>query len=851
MEDILPRVEDPSWDLKQLKEGGGKGVAGGMLDSVLAATEDKPWLWVLYVVVIILPFVLIYTFCFPSKDKTADRKKTDEPTPDDVPEDDNVSNRSVESSEDELLVGPDDQPEAAAPTEAPEEAVKPADAEPVAAEPVVEPPVENEPAEDMPELEKVEEVKEAAKEEDTKTPEPELSEEEETATPAKELKSKEEAAEPEIVLAAEKPAEEPVAESEEAKPEVVKDIPEPAVEAKPEPVESDDDEPITNGVPEVTNGVPEVLSTPAPTIAYETTPEKRAQIHINVKNAPHTGKHISNTIISTYEIITTSPQIVAEDTPIVPVTTSTVNSEPDLVEEAPIDVDVNIDQYQEPDDSLDESFEADAIIENEAEPDAAVEDVVCSVADVQFVHSKSDFDLEDSNKNDLAISESGIESANESIVAEDVPQSTDSIVAEDVSESTDCDVPMTKSSDVDKEIDDCGYSSNEEISSICEKASVKIDNATIVATNVATDIFESIGTVLTETVMDMLHEEPDSQLLEDTADNVSEPDVEDDPASYKNDSSSDIKDDSAISTDLELSQKESEVDVNENEANITDANEADANEDDVIETDANETEVNKADANETDANKADVDEADANEADASETHAKEVDDNDDDSNRVDVYETNFNQATNNPCDVGAPLASLDDINMDDAISSDTEAETSSTDVYIPPNISKIYTNEVKSEKLTEYVLTDTMSEIGCEKSSISISSYTCESTTSEVTLDVQYSTSETTTIAQEDHASSISSFEDLGTCEDLPNISTTLSVDASTGLTEDVTTDVHIDASTVIKAATSVIKAGLCDDTARMGSEKEDEADLTPEEEDAAAPSPRATRSKKKSRKDT
>jgi calnexin len=108
-----------TWDLKQLKEGGGKSAAQGMFDSVVSATEDKPWLWLIYVVVILLPFVLIYTFCFPSKDKTSDRKKTDEPTPDDEPTefDDNVSNRSVESTDDELLLSPDIEP-VSDPTEA-------------------------------------------------------------------------------------------------------------------------------------------------------------------------------------------------------------------------------------------------------------------------------------------------------------------------------------------------------------------------------------------------------------------------------------------------------------------------------------------------------------------------------------------------------------------------------------------------------------------------------------------------------------------------------------------------------------------------------------------------------------
>lgn len=100
-----------TWDLKRKTEvAGEKGAAASMFSSLYQATEDMPWLWVVYAIVVLLPFVLIYVFCFPNKDKSAtaaaaDRKKTDEPCPDDVDDvDDNVSNRSVESSGEEDLM---------------------------------------------------------------------------------------------------------------------------------------------------------------------------------------------------------------------------------------------------------------------------------------------------------------------------------------------------------------------------------------------------------------------------------------------------------------------------------------------------------------------------------------------------------------------------------------------------------------------------------------------------------------------------------------------------------------------------------------------------------------------------
>jgi len=97
-----------TWDLKNQKQGGAESSAKNVFDSVVQATEDKPWLWAIYILVILLPFVLIYTCCFPSKDKDAERKKTDEPSPDD--EDDKVSNRSVESTDEEVLEDDDEVP---------------------------------------------------------------------------------------------------------------------------------------------------------------------------------------------------------------------------------------------------------------------------------------------------------------------------------------------------------------------------------------------------------------------------------------------------------------------------------------------------------------------------------------------------------------------------------------------------------------------------------------------------------------------------------------------------------------------------------------------------------------------
>ena len=38
---------------------------GGIVSNLLEATSERPWLWVLFVIVVILPFVLIAACCFP------------------------------------------------------------------------------------------------------------------------------------------------------------------------------------------------------------------------------------------------------------------------------------------------------------------------------------------------------------------------------------------------------------------------------------------------------------------------------------------------------------------------------------------------------------------------------------------------------------------------------------------------------------------------------------------------------------------------------------------------------------------------------------------------------------------
>ncbi|CAK8674977.1 unnamed protein product [Clavelina lepadiformis] len=68
-----------TWNLKKMIRAESEP---GLVAGLLKAAEEKPWLWIVFVLVVGLPLVLIYSFCCGGK-KKADPKKTDEPTPDD------------------------------------------------------------------------------------------------------------------------------------------------------------------------------------------------------------------------------------------------------------------------------------------------------------------------------------------------------------------------------------------------------------------------------------------------------------------------------------------------------------------------------------------------------------------------------------------------------------------------------------------------------------------------------------------------------------------------------------------------------------------------------------------------
>ncbi|KHJ79861.1 calreticulin family protein, partial [Oesophagostomum dentatum] len=95
---VVRRAED-----QRLASSQGKGA--GIIQGIIDAANEKPWLWVVYVLCILIPVILIGVCCFGRKsnaDITAQRKKTDAPEADDeVPNlvDDEEDEKEAEEAE--------------------------------------------------------------------------------------------------------------------------------------------------------------------------------------------------------------------------------------------------------------------------------------------------------------------------------------------------------------------------------------------------------------------------------------------------------------------------------------------------------------------------------------------------------------------------------------------------------------------------------------------------------------------------------------------------------------------------------------------------------------------------------
>ncbi|XP_075066119.1 calnexin [Mixophyes fleayi] len=86
------------WGLKKAADGASEPSVVGQM---MAAAEEKPWLWVVYILTVALPVFLIILFCCSGKKQPADAtyKKTDAPQPDVKEEEVKDTNKEAEEEE--------------------------------------------------------------------------------------------------------------------------------------------------------------------------------------------------------------------------------------------------------------------------------------------------------------------------------------------------------------------------------------------------------------------------------------------------------------------------------------------------------------------------------------------------------------------------------------------------------------------------------------------------------------------------------------------------------------------------------------------------------------------------------
>ncbi|XP_077984489.1 calnexin-like [Glandiceps talaboti] len=75
---------EKTWLMKNDQEGSrisGESVVGSLMN----ATEDRPWLWAVYGLIVIIPIALCFSYLFPRSKSKPHPKKTDEASPDDEP----------------------------------------------------------------------------------------------------------------------------------------------------------------------------------------------------------------------------------------------------------------------------------------------------------------------------------------------------------------------------------------------------------------------------------------------------------------------------------------------------------------------------------------------------------------------------------------------------------------------------------------------------------------------------------------------------------------------------------------------------------------------------------------------
>ncbi|CAF0798074.1 unnamed protein product, partial [Brachionus calyciflorus] len=99
-EKVAEQFAEENWVVKNKLEVANAPSGDSVVDSLLKAANEKPWLWAVYLLVVLMPIVIITLFCCgkssPSKRDESDAKKTDAVTPDDEPVNANTEETQAE-----------------------------------------------------------------------------------------------------------------------------------------------------------------------------------------------------------------------------------------------------------------------------------------------------------------------------------------------------------------------------------------------------------------------------------------------------------------------------------------------------------------------------------------------------------------------------------------------------------------------------------------------------------------------------------------------------------------------------------------------------------------------------------
>ncbi|XP_016092719.1 calnexin-like [Sinocyclocheilus grahami] len=127
---VAERWAADGWGLKKAAEGAAEP---SLVNQMITAAEERPWLWIVYVLTVALPLVLIIVFCCTGKKSSAstsaaEYKKTDAPQPD-VKEEAEEEEEEEEAKEEEEEAKEEEEEEEAEEEEAEEEEAEEEEAE--------------------------------------------------------------------------------------------------------------------------------------------------------------------------------------------------------------------------------------------------------------------------------------------------------------------------------------------------------------------------------------------------------------------------------------------------------------------------------------------------------------------------------------------------------------------------------------------------------------------------------------------------------------------------------------------------------------------------------------------------